>query len=78
MVNRHPDEAMTIDISLTGFKPKAIVEHLTIAHPDLRATNTAKAPNKVVPVKGRGIGLRDGAVKGKVPPRSYHMIRVGI
>jgi alpha-N-arabinofuranosidase len=78
VVNRHPDEALTVDMGLAGFKPKAIVEHVTIAHPDLRATNTAKAPNRIAPAKGRGIGLRDGAIKGRVPPRSYHMIRVSI
>ncbi len=78
VVNRHPDEAMAVDLSLSGFKPKAIVEHHTIVHRDLRATNTAKAPNRVVPTKGRGIGLRDGAIRGKLPPRSYHVIRVAI
>ena len=77
-VNRHPDEALTIDIGMTGFKPKAIAEHVTIAHPDLRATNTAKRPDKVGPAAGKGIGLRDGAIKGKLAPRSYHVIRVAL
>ena len=65
-------------MSLTGFKPKGIAEHLTIAHPDIKAANTAKRPNTVVPKKGKGVGLRDGAVKGKLPPRSYHVIRVAL
>ena len=77
-VNRHPDEAMTVDISLAGFKPKAIVEHMTIAHPDLRAANTAKQPALVVPKKGKGASVVDAGVRCKLPPRSYHMIRVGI
>ena len=54
MVNRHPDEAMTVDIDMAGFAPKAIAEHITIAHPDLRATNTAAKPDRVVPKAGRG------------------------
>ena len=78
VVNRHADEALTIDVSLAGFKPKAIAEHMTIAHPDIKAANTAKRPNTVVPRKGRGVGLRDGAVKGKLPPKSYHVIRVAL
>ena len=53
-VNRHPDEAMTVDVSLAGFTPKAIVEHMTIAHPDLQAANTAKKPELVVPQEGEG------------------------
>ncbi len=77
-VNRHPDEAMTVDIGLAGFTPKAIVEHMTIAHPDLQAVNTAKKPALVVPKKGKGASVVDAGVRCKLPPRSYHMIRVGI
>ena len=32
-VNRHPDEAMTVNVNLAGFTPKSVVEHMTIAHP---------------------------------------------
>jgi alpha-L-arabinofuranosidase len=78
LVNRHPDEDMTIDVSMAGFKATGVEQHIAITHPDLRATNTAKAPNRVVPAKGKGITLRDGALKGKLPPRSYHVIRVNI
>ena len=78
LVNRHPDEALSIDIGLAGFAPKAIAEHITIANPDLQATNTARAPDRVGPMRGKGVGVRDGAVKGRLPPRSYHMIRVSI
>jgi alpha-N-arabinofuranosidase len=78
LVNRHPDEAMTLDLSMAGFSAKSVEEHVTIAHSDLRATNTAKAPNRVVPTKGKGVGLRDGALKGKLSPRSWNMIRVRI
>jgi len=78
IVNRHPDQDMTVDIAMAGFDATAIAEHITMAHPDLRATNTAKAPNRVAPAKGKGVGLRDGALRGKLPPRSYHMIRVKI
>ena len=77
-VNRHPDEAMTVDVSLAGFKPKAIVEHMTIAHPDLQAANTARKPELVIPKKGKGASVTDAGLHCKLPPRSYHMIRVGI
>ena len=78
MVNRHPDEAMTIDLAMAGFAPTAIAEHITIDHPDLQAVNTAKAPDRVAPKRGKGLGLRDGAIKGKLPPRSYHVLRVSV
>jgi alpha-N-arabinofuranosidase len=77
-VNRHPDEAMAVDVSLAGFAPKEIVEHLTLAHPDLQAINTAKRPDVVVPKKGKGASVTDNGVRLRLPPRSYHMIRVGI
>jgi alpha-N-arabinofuranosidase len=78
LVNRHPKEDMAIDVGMAGFDASRIVEHVSMTHPDLRATNTAKAPNRVAPSKGKGVQLRDGALKGKLPPKSYHMIRVAI
>ena len=78
VVNRHPDEAITIDVDLAGFDATAVAEHITIAGYDLQATNTAKKQNRVAPFKGKGVAVRDGALKGKLPPRSYHVIRVKI
>ena len=77
-VNRHPDEALTVDVALAGFKPKAIVDHMTIAHPDLQTINTAKKPDAVVPKKGKGASVTDAGLRCRLPPKSYHMIRVGI
>jgi alpha-L-arabinofuranosidase len=78
IVNRHPDEDIALDVDLAGFEPSAVAEHITIVNSNLHATNTAKAQNRVAPSKGKGISLRDGALKGKLPPRSYHVIRVKI
>jgi alpha-N-arabinofuranosidase len=76
LVNRHPKEALDLDVGVAGFKAKGIAEHIVMTHRDLKATNTAKAPNRVVPAKGKGLSLRDGAVRGKLPPRSYSVVRV--
>lgn len=78
MVNRHPDEALSLDISLAGFTPKKVIEHITMTHKDGKAANTAKKPERVVPAPGKGVGLRGGAVKGKLAPRSYHVVRVSV
>jgi len=77
IVNRHPDEAMAIDIDMAGFVPTEIVEHVIIAHPDLKATNTAVDQERIKPQKGSGVAI-DGSVHGSLPARSYHMIRVSI
>ncbi|MEX2319403.1 MAG: alpha-L-arabinofuranosidase C-terminal domain-containing protein, partial [Bauldia sp.] len=76
LINRHPKEALDLDIGMAGFKAKGIAEHIVMAHRDLKATNTARQPNRVVPAKGKGLSIRDGAVKGKLPPRSYSVVRV--
>jgi alpha-N-arabinofuranosidase len=78
MVNRHPSEAMTIDLDLAGFDASGIARHITMASGDLQAANTARHQDRVVPAKGKGVGVRDGAVKGKLPPQSYHVIQVAI
>jgi len=78
MVNRHPDEALAVDIDLAGFTPTGIAEHVTMDDPDLQATNTANAPDRVVPKRGQGVAVRDGALRGDLPPRSYHVLRVSV
>ena len=78
MVNRHPTEALTIDIATAGYAPKAIAEHIVMADDDLNATNTAKAPDRIAPRPGKGVAVEDGAVKGDLPPLSYHVVRVSI
>jgi alpha-N-arabinofuranosidase len=77
LVNRHPKEALDLDISLAGFKPKGIADHVAILHRDLKATNTARS-QRVAPEKGKGLSVRDGSVRGKIPPRSYSVVRVNV
>lgn len=78
MVNRHPDEAMEVDIGMAGFAPREIARHITMAHPDLKATNTAADPEQVRPQSGSGVVVQDGAVKGSLTARSYHVIQVNV
>jgi alpha-L-arabinofuranosidase len=78
MVNRHPDEALVLEIAMAGFVPTAIAEHITMDDPDLQAINTAKAPDRVVPKRGKGLALGDGGIEGRLPPRSYHVLRVSV
>jgi alpha-N-arabinofuranosidase len=77
-VNRHPTEALSLDVGLAGLKPKSVIEHIVMAHSNPRAVNTAKAPNTVVPRRKTGTTVADGALKARLPPRSYHVIRVAV
>lgn len=78
MVNRHADQAIALDISMAGFAPTTIAQHITMDDPDLQAINTAKSPDRIAPKRGKGFGLQDGAIKGRLPPRSYHVLRVSV
>jgi alpha-N-arabinofuranosidase len=76
-VNRHPGEALQLDLSLEGFGPKArVIDHQVMTHRDLRATNTLAAQTNVVPVAGKGAEVRDGHLTASLPPHSWQMIRV--
>ena len=78
MVNRHPTEALSIDVDLAGFEATGVAQHIMMTSDDLGATNTAKHQNRIVPTKGKGVGIRDGDLKGKLPAHSYHVIRIEI
>ena len=78
MVNRHPTEALSIDVDLAGFEATGVAQHIMMTSDDLGATNTAKHQNRIVPTKGKGVGIRDGDLKGKLAAHSYHVIRVEI
>jgi alpha-N-arabinofuranosidase len=78
LVNRHQTETLDLQVDLAGFDASAIERHITMENSNLRATNTAKNPDRVSPSKGKSIGVRDGTVKGKLAPKSYHVIRVAI
>jgi alpha-N-arabinofuranosidase len=77
-VNRHQTETLDLEVDLAGFDAKSIERHITIQNNDLRATNASKHPDRVAPSKGTGVGVVDRAVKGKVAPNSYHVIRVAV
>lgn len=76
-VNRHSTQALALDLALQGFCPKArVIDHQVMADPDLRATNTLAAPDRVVPREGVGAAVADGRLTANLAPLSWHMIRV--
>ena len=75
-INRHLTEALDVDIALEGFAGARLLEHSVMQHSDLEAANTLAEPDKVTPKAGTGLRVADGAVQGKLPPLSYHMVRL--
>ena len=43
---------------------------------DLESANTLNEPTLVTPRKASGASVVDGALTARLPPYSYHMIRV--
>lgn len=78
VVNRHLTEDMELTVPLQGFKPAAVIEHQQIAGYPLDARNTLESPETVKPVAVSGAKIDDGALKVKLPPLSYSMIRVAV
>lgn len=75
VINRHLKDAADLDISLGGFDALSLHGHQVMSYA-LSDTNTAAAPDRVVPANGSGVGVEDGRVRGSLPPLSYHVIRV--
>lgn len=78
IVNRHLTETAELDVSLTGFGEPKLIEHLTMEGYGLRDTNDALSPERVVPSRGKGVAVEDGAVKGGLAPLSYHVLRIDV
>ncbi|OHV08796.1 alpha-N-arabinofuranosidase [Kushneria phosphatilytica] len=77
-INRHQKEALDLNVALHGFENARLVEHQCINHPQMKLVNTANQPDQVRPVSGEGVGVEDGALKGSLPPLSYHVVRLSV
>ena len=64
--------------TLGGYDGLTLDKHISIGGQgqDLRAANTADAPDKVAPRDGKGLGLDGGRLIGALPPLSYHVVRL--
>ena len=76
-VNRHASEAIELDVALGGFEGLRVIDHQVITHSDLEATNTAAAPETVVPKAGSGASVSGGRLAVTLPAYSHQMIRLG-
>jgi alpha-N-arabinofuranosidase len=75
-INRSGDDDVELNLTLQGYGAPRVIDHQTIWHKDLQAGNSAAKPNAVVPEAGKGVAVEDGAVRGRLRPHSYHLIRV--
>jgi len=75
-INRSLDEAMPLDIALSGFGTLALAEALVLCHDDLDAVNTMEDPDKVRPMPLDGVSVTGDRVVLSLPAASWAMLRL--
>ncbi len=79
LVNRSVDKPATVTIDLGScVAPPAILEVLTLAHPDPAAANTASSPNAVGVVANDSATVDYGIVTIVLPPVSWSLARLAL
>lgn len=76
-VNRSLDEdsEFTCPLESLGGNP-TVIEHLTMTHEDLKAINTADAPDTVVPEANGDASVNNNTLKATLGKRSWNVIRI--
>jgi alpha-N-arabinofuranosidase len=59
-----------------AFPGYRVMEHTTLTHSDLKATNTADQPDNVTPRANGDAKLNDGLLSATLPPASWNVIRL--
>jgi alpha-L-arabinofuranosidase len=75
-INRSLDEAMPLQITLSGFGHLTLTEALLLRHDELTAVNTADHPDKVAPVPLASVTITSDQVTATLPPASWSTIRL--
>jgi alpha-N-arabinofuranosidase len=76
-INRSLNEAMPLEVTLSGFGPLTLAEAQVLRHDDLGAVNTADEPNKVAPASLDRVTVVGDRAEMSLPPASWSMIRLG-
>ena len=75
-VNKNLDEDMELNLELRQFADYHIVEAVTLTNPDMKAVNTERNPDNVVPVACDSIKVENGKLSGFLGKHSWNMIRL--
>lgn len=76
-VNRSLAEEMDLSCDLRGFTGCELLEHVLLAHDDLKAVNTAENA-AVRPAKGKGGAMDGGMLSVRLPRASWNVIRIKV
>jgi alpha-N-arabinofuranosidase len=71
--------ALTADLRSFGTKNLRLIEHLVLEHPDMKAVNTADAPDTVIPhANGDAQINSDGKLSATLPKLSWNVVRLRV
>jgi len=75
-LNRHLEDDMTVDFVTRGFSKLAAGRAHQLHDQDLRASNTAKQPNRIKPKPLTDLKLKKGGLRATLRPASWNVIRL--
>jgi len=75
-VNRDLAEPLTLTVDLRAFGELSVSEWLVLRHDDLKAANTADAPDNVLPAAVEGAKVQGNKLVAELPPASWNVIRL--
>ncbi|NLA57425.1 MAG: alpha-N-arabinofuranosidase [Firmicutes bacterium] len=74
-VNRDLEEPLILEGRVGNFEGYRVVEHITLTHPDLKATNTEDNPDNVAPKNNGDAKLEGTLLTATLPKASWNVIR---
>ena len=75
-VNRHPEQGIGLTVDLRAFPGYRLAGHSVLADDDVRATNTAAAPDRVRPRSSSAADVVDGRLEVLLPAVSWNVLRL--
>ncbi len=76
-VNKDLNEGVTLNCDLRQFEDYQVIEHIVLAHDDLKAVNTGAAPDTVTPRAGGESSIKDGVLTAVLGKASWNMVKMG-
>lgn len=77
-VNRSLEEDMEFTCDLSAFGASSVIEHILMTNDDMKAVNTADAPETVIPKSTGDAAVENGVVRATLGKHSWNVIRVKI
>lgn len=74
-VNRHLEEELPLSVDLRSFEKVKLIEHLVMAHDDVKATNTKTQPYTVIPDNQGNASVDGTIVNASLRKASWNVIR---